>query len=87
MADFPLKMYVHSPKQHLAVQDHAIGRALRQRAAAVLLGHGRCKTLFIHAGLSPQVLEALLKQPKTLQSSTALLQQLNSLIEGRVQLS
>ena len=68
-----------------AVQDHAIGRALRARAAAVILGQGHCKTLFIHAGLSPQMLQTLVEHSQASQSPTALLKTLNNLVTGESQ--
>ena len=68
-----------------AVQNDPIGKALRECAAAVILGHGRCKTLFIHAGLSAPVLQTLLRHSQSSHSSIALLNTLNAQISGMLQ--
>ena len=40
-----------------ALQSNSIGAALRAREAAVVAGEGQCRTLFVHAGLLPAVLQ------------------------------
>ena len=40
-----------------ALQSNPIGAALRAREAAVVAGEGQCRTLFVHAGLLPAVLQ------------------------------
>lgn len=73
-----------SPRVNTAVQDSLVGKALRRRDAATIVGKGLCKTLFIHAGLSPLMLKALLRQSGSSISAAHHLDTLNALIAGIV---
>lgn len=45
-------------KRPLSVlQSNPVGAALRAREAAVIAGEGQCRTLFVHAGLLPAMLQ------------------------------
>jgi len=64
-----------------AVQGSNIGLTLRQRPAAVILGQGLCKTLFIHAGLPLQLLLSLV-QGLSKPEPDAILAKLNEIMTG-----
>ena len=83
-ADVLLRCAACSPRVNAAVQDSLVGKALRQRRAAVILGKGLCKTLFLHAGLSLRMLQMLLRQSAASTSAAHHLDTLNALIAGIV---
>ncbi|KAL0042325.1 hypothetical protein WJX77_009183 [Trebouxia sp. C0004] len=60
-----------------------IGITLRRRPAAVILGQGQCKTLFIHAGLPLQLLLNLVKSLDKPEPD-AILAKLNEVVSGAV---
>ena len=64
-----------------AVQGSIIGITLRQRPAAVILGQGQCKTLFIHAGLPLHLLLSLVKSLDKPEPD-AILAKLNEAVSG-----
>ena len=64
-----------------AVQGSIIGITLRQRPAAVILGQGQCKTLFIHAGLPLHLLLSLVKSLDKPEPD-AILAKLNEVVSG-----
>ena len=63
------------------MQGSIIGITLRQRPAAVILGQGQCKTLFIHAGLPLQLLLSLVKSLDKPEPD-AILAKLNEVVSG-----
>ena len=63
------------------MQGSAIGSALRQREAAYILGQGVCKTLFIHAGLPPQLMLDVIQQSSSSEPDS-IVDKLNTLVQG-----
>lgn len=68
------------------MQGSTVGSTLRQRSAAVILGQGLCKSLFIHAGLPLQLLLQVLQQLSR-QEPIDILDKLNLMLKGKLMAS
>lgn len=77
-------MVVWLIRQGSNFQDHDVGRALRKSPVAVLEGQGKCKTLFVHAGILPGLLAQLQLHRTEEASPEQLLFDLNAMVKGRL---